>query len=484
MLMSCWLAALVLYGDTTQSLATEAAGSPLTVSATLQPIPWPQRTLFIPYQLNKQLPASQQIARVQLLISRTGSGDWAILQSAEPNVQGFNYHAPEDGEYWFALKHLDATGQALDGAATVPQLHLVINTQPAAELNPPANAAAITGPTATAPLVSEGGDGSRPPLAASDPFQAAAKTSQDWPANNQLSSAIPSNVPPTNVPPANNSYTATNDSNIRRTPAKFAVDDVGSSNHKAQENFTSDLSADKSDPPDQPAHLPPDTNSEWSSSGPQSGPMLVNARTFDVEYDLQAVGAWGIAKVELWGTLDEGATWQSFGIDPDNRSPIRVTVPHSGTYGFRILVEGTSSIGVTPPQAGDKPELVVMVDVDQPKAMLAGIETGSGNLADQLHIRWSADDKNLEPRPIGLFYSSYAEGPWSTIATGLENSGDYVWRIERHIPGRFFLKLEVRDTAGNVTTCQTPEPIELTRPQPTGTLRSIHPVTDAPAVGS
>jgi hypothetical protein len=473
-----------LCGEISSSFGTEVATSGPALPTALQPIPWSQRTLFIPYQPNKQAPASQQIARVQLLISRTGTGDWTVLQSAEPNVQGFSYHAPEDGDYWFALKHLDAKGQVLDSVATAPQLHLVINTQPPVPFSTSTQPPEATVPTAGTPVAPESAGGVSP-FAARDPFQTAAKPTQDWPANNQLPSAAPSMIPPANVPPASNSYTAANDANVRRTPAKFAVDDVGKSNQKDEENFISNLLAgeSKAESAEQPVQLPPVADSEWSSAGPQTGPMLVNARTFDVEYDLQAVGSWGVAKVELWGTQDEGATWQSFGVDPDNRSPIRVTVPHSGTFGFRILVEGANSLGVQPPQTGEKPELVVMVDLDQPKAEIVAVEPGAGNLADQLRIRWSADDKNLDPRPIGLFYSSHAEGPWSTIATGLENSGAYVWRIERHIPGRFYLRLEARDTAGNVATFQTPEPIELNRPQPTGTLRSVRPITDVPVVG-
>ena len=261
------------------------------------------------------------------------------------------------------------------------------------------------------------------------------------------------------------------------------MDGQASSAADADQDFAANMLNTEPSANSESSAQPTDSDAQWSSAGRQGGPLLVNARTFDVEYDLQAVGPWGVAKVELWGTQDEGATWQSFGVDPDNRSPIRVTVPASGTYGFRILVEGANAFGVKPPQAGDKPELVVMVDLEQPEAEIVAVEPGSGDLADQLRIRWKATDANLESRPVGLFYGSYAEGPWSTIATGLENTGSYIWRIERHIPGRFFLRLEVRDTAGNVASHQLAEPIVLNRAQPTGTLRNVRPVSDVPVVG-
>jgi hypothetical protein len=140
------------------------------------------------------------------------------------------------------------------------------------------------------------------------------------------------------------------------------------------------------------------------------------------------------------------------------------------------LVDGAKSAGSPPPQAGDPPELTVSIDLQPPTTELLGADLGEGNLADHLHVRWTAADTNLEPRPIALFYSSYPNGPWSTIASGLENTGSYTWRIERHVPERFYLRLEARDTAGNLATFQTPSPIELPRPQPSGRLRSVRPI--------
>ena len=66
----------------------------------------------------------------------------------------------------------------------------------------------------------------------------------------------------------------------------------------------------------------------------------VNTQTFDLDYELNSVGPWGVARVEVWGTPDGGQTWQRYAVDPDNRSPARVTVPGAGTYGFWLVVDG------------------------------------------------------------------------------------------------------------------------------------------------
>ena len=203
---------------------------------------------------------------------------------------------------------------------------------------------------------------------------------------------------------------------------------------------------------------------------------VVNWRTFDIEYELEQVGPWGLAKVELWGTRDGGRSWESFGMDPDNRSPARVTVAAPGDYGFLIVVDAAGQMASPPPHPGTRPELFVHVDLQPPSAKLVGIST-AGSQQDRLLIGWEASDVNLEPRPIGLFYSSYAAGPWATIATGLENTGSYEWQFQRHLPERFYLRLEVRDTAGNVASDQLRDPVTLDRPQPAGRLRDVRAVT-------
>ncbi len=208
-------------------------------------------------------------------------------------------------------------------------------------------------------------------------------------------------------------------------------------------------------------------------------PKEVASRTFALEYKLEEVGRWGVSKVELWGTRDHGQSWQCFATDNDNRSPVDVTVDGEGLYGFRIVVYSAAGTGTFPPQVGDQPELWVAVDLHRPTVELTAIEPGSGNQADYLILRWRAEDDNLEGRPISLYYSSRPAGPWSAMATGLENTGKYAWRLERHVPARFYLRLEARDTAGNLAAYQTAEPVLLERPRPTGHIEGVRPLNSA-----
>jgi len=535
---------------------------------TLKPIYWQQRLFFIPYQFNRRDKSSQVVAKVQLLLSRDGVSDWRVLEQAEPNVQGFSYHAPEDGEYWFALRHLDQRGQPWPNAKVQAQMRIVVDSElPRLELSGALNATGavvvryeardvslrpetlvieartsggtwsplnpgppdvshsdrvvgrvewnapfgannvevrgsiadtagqraqattevpLTGPSMQIPRnVNEPVSNRESKLSHSslpaptvDPFRSTASAAtQNWPASNRLlqnttpptdpSSLFASPSPP-NEPPASNPYSIpTANRSLKQTPTHL-IGDINSGSALPREPF---LAQDADS-----GQVAPDGWSAPVSSTSGMGSRVVNSRTFDVEYALESIGPWGVAKVELWGTHDGGRTWQSFGVDNDNRSPVRATVPTAGVYGFRILVDGANGAAAARPRDGDKPDLVVAVDLEPPTAELLSAEVGQRNLTGHLVVRWAVADRNLEPRPISLFYSTLPNGPWSTIASGLENTGGYTWRLERHVPDRFYLRLEARDVAGNLAAHQSSAPILLSRPQPTGRLRGVRPV--------
>jgi hypothetical protein len=160
---------------------------------------------------------------------------------------------------------------------------------------------------------------------------------------------------------------------------------------------------------------------------------------------------------------------------------MRVTVPAPGVYGFRLVVNGANGAAAPTPTAGEQPELMIGVDLEEPKGDLQAAEIGQGNLADHLLIRWTATDENLEARPVGLFYGAEPQGPWNTIATDIDNNGQYAWRLLRQVPEKLFLRLEVRDKAGNVAVRTSPAPVMLNLPQPTGRLRNVRPVQEDPS---
>jgi hypothetical protein len=206
---------------------------------------------------------------------------------------------------------------------------------------------------------------------------------------------------------------------------------------------------------------------------------MVNSRTFDLEYEVDAIGRSGIAKVELWATRDGGRTWSSMGVDADNRSPLRTTVESEGVYGYRITVQSGSGLGGRPPQPGDLPEVWIGVDLTPPTARLVSAEAGAGDRAGEIIIRYEANDAMLAARPITLQYSMQPGGRWTTIASGLDNIGSYGWRFDNTVPDRVYLRLEARDEAGNIASFEAADPISLDRVLPQGRLRSVRPIGEA-----
>jgi hypothetical protein len=211
-------------------------------------------------------------------------------------------------------------------------------------------------------------------------------------------------------------------------------------------------------------------------------PRMVNSKSFEMDYEVDSVGPSGIAKVELWGTRDGGQSWRVFGVDNDNRSPIRVTTDGEGLYGFNMVVQSGNGLAGRPPRSGDKPEVWVGVDLTKPVVRITGIQIGEGPHAGELLIQWQASDKYLAARPITLLFSDKQSGPWSIIAAGLENNGQYAWRPDNRVPQRIFLRIEARDEAGNTATFDAPEPVSLEQVQPEGKIRGVRSVND-PSMG-
>jgi hypothetical protein len=612
--------------------------SPRTAQAQLPEASyWRTRVFFIPYQPTDAAPFASPIEKVQLLVTRGGDNQWAVLQEAEPRVRGFSYHAPVDGEYAFAVRTVNRKGEATPATIAQPQIRVVVDTAPptlqlsaapdvsgriilryeARDLQlkpetvrleaqsdgatwqriatgppdvsqpdrvvgqvawkPPTSAGGVkfratiddragnqfsaiadaslvnpltptlagptladpptpqpfaglapsqpslNGPALNAPTGNPFGSSGVDPFAASTPSlnpaaNAAAPSPLFSPPAQEWTAAQSSPTPgaPTNAlnspPPAASPFAAANPPGgavapplwpDNRTPARLVADNGAMStaqlpssdpfgapplvgaNNSPTNNFTPN--------PFQPAASPVTPLGQQSIPNPPNwsapandppvdaaGTRWVNSLTFDVDYDLQTVGPWGVSKVELFATRDGGASWVNFGADPDNRSPMRVAVPAAGLYGFRLVVNGANGAPAATPSAGDKPELEIGVDMTEPQAELQPAELGQGNLADHLIIRWSATDENLDARPVGLFYANNPEGPWSTVATDIDNNGQYAWRLLQQVPERLFLRLEVRDKAGNVAIRQSPAPVALNLPQPTGKLRSVRPVQAEP----
>ena len=210
----------------------------------------------------------------------------------------------------------------------------------------------------------------------------------------------------------------------------------------------------------------------------------INMRVFQLDYDTRIMGGAGSEAVELWGTQDGGKSWQSFGKDPKGQSPMLVTVPGEGVYGFRMAIQSANGMAGRPPLPGDVPNYWVGVDLTRPVGRITSAQQGAGPDGGKLFIAWEArDNHELAAKPISLSYSERQGGPWTSMATGLENTGRYAWQLSGSLPQRMYLRLEIHDAAGNIGVYETPQPVPLDLSSPAAQLRDLRPVgrLDAPA---
>lgn len=206
---------------------------------------------------------------------------------------------------------------------------------------------------------------------------------------------------------------------------------------------------------------------------PGERPSFTNKKRFKLDYGTDDIPPEQIRTVELWGTHDGGRTWLKWGDDPDRQSPFEVEVEEEGVFGYRVVIVHENGMASHAPRPGDTADIWVGVDTTLPEGRITTATFGKGINSGQLQIQWQASDAWLLARPITLSYASEPQGPWTTLAGGLANTGQYFWRVEPSVPRRVYLKLEVRDAAGNLTEHKLAEPIELEGLAPQGRIRGV-----------
>ncbi len=333
-----------------------------------------------------------------------------------------------------------------------------------------------------------------PAAAQPEEVAAAAPTSQPWSpedANREpsdatppmaktfpVSTATPANVPPTDLANQQNQTPVTTEElPVPASAAPAAVDAAVAPPVASNQPATVDGNPVATSQP-APAPQTNATPQPMTFAGLPEGvlPRMVNSRRFELEYDVESVGPTGIGRVELWGTRDGGQSWLNFGAPSDQRNPLQVTVDGEGIYGFRIVVYSGSGLGGLPPKSGDQPDVWLGVDLTKPVARILKAEQGKENRAGELLVSWEAADRRLADRPISLSFSSQPDGPWSTIAAGLPNTGAYVWRLDNRVPDIVYLRMEVRDDASNVQTVDFGQPLSIYRQRPAGRIVNVRPV--------
>lgn len=200
------------------------------------------------------------------------------------------------------------------------------------------------------------------------------------------------------------------------------------------------------------------------------------SRAFSLDYSVEALGGSALADVELWGTEDGGREWQKWGSDPDRASPFDVQVGNDGLFGFRMVIVGANGVVSNRPREGGSADVWINVDTVPPSVKITRAVYGVGPEDGLLVIDYQCEDGHLVERPITLSFSDRVDGPWTTIATGLANTGIYLWKADPSLPDKIFLKLECVDKAGNIGTHRLDLPIDVKGLAPRGIIQGFRPI--------
>lgn len=497
-----------------------AASEGWSAPAPSQPVYTNKPRFRIPYKYD---PAEMQklgAREIRLYLSTDQGGQWQLAQSVDPRAQRFEFEAPVEGHYWFAVRTLDGQNNLHPPGNTMePGLKVVVDmTQPAFDLSLrqlDAGRVELTW-TAQDPHLDlttlrleymQTGAGNWQPISVVP--QPSGQTQWAVPAGSvvavrgsiadlagntrsadarlQAGAGAPTGpAPPTPdfrepIATAPQGDLAAGLSLPQRFPTPAADPSALVPQTIPQGNHAAPMMTNVSDAgnraeiiharrPDMAATVP----------GPVAGTggRVVNTRKFQIGYAVDEVGPSGVQSVEMYITEDGGRKWFKYGNDPDVQSPFTVEVPRDGMYGFTIRVRSGVGLAADPPYPGDRPAVVVTVDSTPPSIALMPPQQGQGAALNRILLRWKVTEDNPADQPILLSYAADPNGPWTPIGSWQADAGSYVWTVGPGTPSRLFVRLTARDAAGNVNATETPQPVlvDLTRP----TAR----IVDVEAVGT
>lgn len=202
--------------------------------------------------------------------------------------------------------------------------------------------------------------------------------------------------------------------------------------------------------------------------------QVINTLRVPIEYQVSQFGPSGVKIVDVFLTQDDGRTWVKYGSTestdagpvPDAQpDPVTLTrtltveLPKEGLYGFYLLPKSGAGLSKAEPSSGTLPQIRVEVDLTPPTAELYAPQPDPAK-RDSLVLSWMAHDRNLTAHPIRIEWADRKDGRWEVIGDkDLTNTGRFTWQVPKGLPPKVFLRLTVRDSGGNVSVAETPEPV-------------------------
>jgi hypothetical protein len=223
---------------------------------------------------------------------------------------------------------------------------------------------------------------------------------------------------------------------------------------------------------------PPISGPVGAGTAPGQPPLQVtNLKRIGLDFEVTREGPSRVGSIELYISPDSGGRTWNWKLHVDHKdldSPIPVELPHEGVFGFRMVMRSGAGLSKGPPQPTDPPELRIEYDSTAPWAQLYEPKPDPQK-PNVLILTWAATDRNLAANPVSVEWSlDPRAGGWRAIGgPDMPNSGRYNWEVTGDVPHRVYLRLLVRDTAGNITQAVSHEPILVDLYKPEGRLMGI-----------
>ena len=455
----------------------------------------------IPFKFDAAALKKMSAREIQLHVSQNQGETWELAQILLPDGGKFEYTCPGEGEYWFSVKTLDGQNQLHPprGSYETGLIVVVDNTTPmldmsvqqtdvgkvqlrwrASDTNLDINTLKLEYLAADSKDwqvidVSPRSRGETSWMIGKSGIVSVRGSISDL-AGNVANARTQADVDAANYPPLKQRQipqgkiaTKPGGDNVGRATVKsssvstIAIPDpvVGEEGVKdSPHKLVSQRRQTVEDPP-----LPPRGHSRQ---------RFVTSRQFHVGYKLDDVGPSGVSAVELFITEDNGRKWFKYGDDPDQKSPFDVEVPRDGEYGFAIRVRSGAGLSNDPPVPGDPPSIVIAVDQTAPEVELLPIQQGKGANFNRVTIRWKVKEDHPSDKPISLYYAASRTGPWEPISGWKEDrNGEYEWIVGQGMPFQFYVRVMVRDAAGNIGKAETSQPISVDLSRPSAQIMDI-----------
>ena len=227
----------------------------------------------------------------------------------------------------------------------------------------------------------------------------------------------------------------------------------------------------------------------------QANLQVINTRRVTMEYEVMKVGSSGIGSVDVYMTRDDGMVWKLVkgehqALSGDTapgvmRRTVTLDLNEDGIYGFSLVAKSGAGMSQKEPHSGDTPQMRVKLDTVLPEAILFRPKEDSSH-KDCLLLSWKATDQNLTTNPVTIQWAEKPSGPWEYIGgPQLANqaasnvqlpegaTGAISWEVPSNAPAKVYLRLTVRDLAGNTAVAETSEPVQVDFSKPVTVIRGL-----------